>query len=262
MKKETDYHDRLRWELFEKLMPQMLYCGDDDERNKIFESLREDAQGLTYYIYQSVCGIDKEECRYKAEDFQAEVLSRGNIGMIKIRLPEHNPDVSDILRVYVVYSEKADELSSRLYFIVKRFVEGQVVIMYINSQLEALSVEEITDHAGNMEYEYWRIAVNYARIICDMFAEKELAERHWSRDWDTFDWESVREKLRNGGQDIGITRDEFMEFLDWYSLSSPADYGRSALFILLCEMGVPAEKAKQLSEHMEEFFSLTDEIRK
>lgn len=256
MKKEFSHYDILRWEVFEKLFPQMLYDGGDEACTRFFNSVCEDGQELAYFIYKSLCSNDKVECPYKSEDFKTECLSRGNINMVKIQLPEHNPDISDILRVYVVYSGKTDDPSARLYFIVRRFVEGQVVVMYVSRQLETLRIEEITDHAGDMEYEYWRIAVSYTKIVCDMMAERELKERNWSRDWSTFDWEPVREKLRSGKQDIGITRDEFIEFMDWYALSSPKDYDRSAMFILLSELGVPDEKAQYLSEHLEEFQAL------
>ncbi|MCM1217825.1 MAG: hypothetical protein NC548_25315 [Lachnospiraceae bacterium] len=86
--------------------------------------------------------------------------------------------------------------------------------------------------------------------------DKEMEERNWSRDWNAFDWESVRARLEGGEQDIGMTEEEFHEFMDWYALSSPEDYGRAVLYILLVRQGIPEEKAEFLSGHMEELVAV------
>ncbi|MDE5909325.1 MAG: hypothetical protein K2H52_11380 [Lachnospiraceae bacterium] len=251
MEKEFDHYDVLKWELFEKLFPKMIYDGDEKSCTDFFNSLREEPQALTYAMFESMCSDDKAECPYKAEDFQAEVLSRGNIGMVKIQPPQGSQNVSSILRAYVVFSGKEGGIPVRLYFFVKRFIEGQVFIMYVNRQYEILKVEEITDYMDDIEREHYGIVKSYACIVYDMMAEQETAERQWSRDWSTFDWDSVRKSLGDRGTDIGLTRDECLEFLDWYALNNPGDYARKSVYIILREMGLNEKHAAYLSGHLD-----------
>lgn len=48
----------------------------------------------------------------------------------------------------------------------------------------------------------------------------------WSRDWSTFDWDEIERKmdaLQAGDADVslGITREEFQEYLSWLSIYDP-----------------------------------------
>lgn len=260
MEKNFDHYDLLRWELFERLFPKMLLHGSDEVRDDFFRRLRDDSQGLTFAMFESLCMEDKVDCPYKAEDFQTEVLSRGNIGMVKIQPPEPNPDISISLRAYVVYSEKADKLPGRLYFIIKRFKEGQVFLMYVNEE-EALKVEELTDHAGDMEFEYWRIAVSYARISCDRMMQEQAAGMEWSRDWKVFDWDDVEKRLDSGSHDIGITRDEWLEYMQWFSINDPEGFAGTVVCILLKEMGFSDKEALYYSEHADELAELLKKFK-
>ncbi|MGN0315904.1 MAG: hypothetical protein ACI4EG_14090 [Fusicatenibacter sp.] len=48
----------------------------------------------------------------------------------------------------------------------------------------------------------------------------------WSRDWSTFDWEEIEQKMdaiQSGRTDVelGITREEFQEYLGWLNIHEP-----------------------------------------
>lgn len=256
MEKEFDHYEVLKWELFEKLFPKMIYYGGEGERDDFFRSLREDGQRLAFMMFEALCMEDKVDCPYKTEDFQAEAISRGNIGMVKIQPPECSPKSSGILRAYVAYSEKADAPQARLYFFIKRFAGGEAILMYADQKGEALKVEELTGHMGDIEYEYWRVAASYARIICDRVAKEQKTGKEWSRDWAAFDWEAVREKLDGGRHDIGITKDEWLEYMQWVSINDPAGYETTVMCIFLKEAGFSDKEAVYFSEHMDELAEL------
>lgn len=40
MEKDYSYGDLIKWEFFEKLLPQMLYTGEEDKRDAVFRYLK------------------------------------------------------------------------------------------------------------------------------------------------------------------------------------------------------------------------------
>lgn len=73
-------------------------------------------------------------------------------------------------------------------------------------------------------------------------------ERQWSHNWETFNWDAVKEKLdyfgSTGGAgsiDLGISRDEFLEYLDWLSQNAPSELARLQLYLLLIEIDAGCE---------------------
>ena len=56
---------------------------------------------------------------------------------------------------------------------IKRFNDGKIFILYANPECEKLLGEELTEHTGDMEYEYWRLVRSYAEtILLDMRENK------------------------------------------------------------------------------------------
>lgn len=73
-------------------------------------------------------------------------------------------------------------------------------------------------------------------------------EQKWSHNWKTFDWDAVKEKLdcfesTEGAYniDLGICREEFLEYLDWLSQNEPLELARLQLYRLLMEAGAGYE---------------------
>lgn len=48
---------------------------------------------------------------------------------------------------------------------IKRFKDGKIFILYANPNVRSYWGEELTEHTGDMEYEYWRLVRSYAEII-------------------------------------------------------------------------------------------------
>lgn len=72
----------------------------------------------------------------------------------------------------------------------------------------------------------------------------------WSKVWEEFDWEEVKKKLaeakkdeyKSGEYDVGITKEEFIEFSDWLRENLPAQYYKVILSIQLAECGLSDEE--------------------
>ena len=85
----------------------------------------------------------------------------------------------------------------------------------------------------------------------------------WSKDWNDFDWEIVKEKLEvaekelaqdEGSKekyDIGITLEEFEEYLQWFAEQSPEEYDKLILYIALKQSGVEEQQIGFLLSHPE-----------
>lgn len=61
--------------------------------------------------------------------------------------------------------ERWDGRGTKRYFVVKRFKDGNVSILYVNAKMEVLLGEDLTGHIGDMEYEYHKLVSDYAKIF-------------------------------------------------------------------------------------------------
>lgn len=102
---------------------------------------------------------------YEKEDFEVNVFERGGINFLQILFPSYNPNINDILRTYLLFSKLADGSYMIRYFVIKRFRSGNVFNIYVTPEEENLLGEELTDHVGDMEYEYWKLARDYSKIV-------------------------------------------------------------------------------------------------
>ena len=173
MEMEYDRYDCLRYELFETLIPAMLYKGTEKERDEFFGFLKQDGKIFIHDMYQTLCEDDGLPYPYGKPDFEVEIFERGGVNILQILLPSYNPNISDILRVYLLFTKSDDSRDTRRYFVIKRFKDGKIFILYANPECEKLLGEELTEHTGGMEYEYWRLVRSYAEtILLDMRENK------------------------------------------------------------------------------------------
>lgn len=165
MEKEYDRYDCLRFELFETLIPEILYKGTEKEKNDFFGLLKQSGKNFIHVMYQALCEEDGLPYPYENIDFEVEFFQKGRVNFLQILLPPYNQNISDILRVYLLFTKSDDNGDTRRYFLIKRFRDGKIFILYINPEGKKLLGEELTKHAGDMEYEYWRLMRLYSQII-------------------------------------------------------------------------------------------------
>lgn len=165
MEKEYDGYDCLRYELFETLIPAMLYKGTEKERDEFFWFLKQDGKTFIHDMYQTLCEDDGLPYPYENPDFEVRIFERGGVNILQILLPSYNPNIGDILRAYFIFTKSDDSRDTRRYFLIKRFKNGKIFILYANPECEKLLGEELTEHTGDMEYEYWRLVRSYAETI-------------------------------------------------------------------------------------------------
>lgn len=170
MKKECDRYDYLCYQLFETLIPAMLYHGTEKEKDEFFKILMQDGKTFIHDMYQTICEEDGLPYPYKNIDFEVKIFERGGVNILQILLPPHNFNINNILRAYFLFTRCEDSIDSKRYFIIRQFNNGNIFIIYINHQFENLLGEELTKHTGDMEYEYWKLVSDYAKIIIlDMY---------------------------------------------------------------------------------------------
>ena len=143
----------------------MLYNGTEEEKETFFGLLQEEGDELINEMYQDICISDGLTYPYEKEDFKVEILERGGIRLLQICLPPYNPDINSILRVYFLFSKREVSNCARKYFMIKRFSSGEIFNIYVTSKFEQLLGEELTLHAGDMEYEYWKLVCDYAKVL-------------------------------------------------------------------------------------------------
>lgn len=96
--------------------------------------------------------------------------------------------------------------------------------------------------------------------------------KEWSRDWERFNWDQVREKLRTaeqkayyeGGQvneaDIGISLAELKEYFEWLYDTQPERCCKVILYMQLVQAGVPHEEAQIWVNRPEELKEALEEL--
>lgn len=106
----------------------------------------------------------------------------------------------------------------------------------------------------------------------DLWSEEFMkTTKNWSRDWEHFDWEQVREKLcgaetdrqeenPSDKSDIGITLDELKEYFEWLYDTQPELYFKVILYMALVKAGVPHEEAQIWANHPEELNDVLEDL--
>lgn len=92
--------------------------------------------------------------------------------------------------------------------------------------------------------------------------------RKWSRDWSEFDWEPVMAKLKEmkekgadkADYDVGISREEFLEYLDWLNQTDEEGYYKAVLSIQLSEMGFDENQVETLVAHPDELIRIMEAV--
>lgn len=69
------------------------------------------------------------------------------------------------------------------------------------------------------------------------------------KNWESFNWQPVLQKLRAGDEEIGLSEGEFLEFLDWLSRNKTDLFEQFILCLALTETGLSKEEALFWSVH-------------
>lgn len=82
--------------------------------------------------------------------------------------------------------------------------------------------------------------------------QDETFDKKWSRDWENFDWKTVIEKCAGlqlsqetdckEQYDLGITKEEFFEYVQWTQENAPDEYRFMILCLQLMERGMSQDE--------------------
>lgn len=89
--------------------------------------------------------------------------------------------------------------------------------------------------------------------------------KKWSRDWADFDWSQVKKRIaemqekerdEKSGYDVGISRNEFLEYLDWLRQNDREGYYKAVLSIQLSEIGLDESQVETLVSHPDKLIKI------
>lgn len=169
---ELDYnkYDLLKYELFEQLLPSLLYSLDEEKHQVFLDELASDTGNIMYELFTKLCKEDKVECPYHEDDFAIDVVSEGGLDFFIVSIPESSPGINAVLSAYIVTvreRENPDRRHTR-YFYIKKFADkGMVHVMYVSPSDELLLGDEVTNHVGDRAYECRTIARNLMVVLMD-----------------------------------------------------------------------------------------------
>ena len=159
---------QFRYELFEVLLPSLLFTGDEEDQESALHELKSGGNDLIYDCFAELCDMDQVTCPYEKDDFQVNYFNRGGVDFVQILLPEMEPkdDINDLLRVYLLSANNQGEQIDK-YFIVKTFADtGQTFIIYKDKPMDLGTLGfELTDKLGDMEHEYWLLARQFVSLL-------------------------------------------------------------------------------------------------
>ena len=178
---ELDYnkYDLLKYELFEQLLPSLLYSLDEEKYKMFMEDLTSEIVNLVYQLFTKLCKEDKVECPYKKEDFAIDIVDEAGLEFVIVSIPAWSPQINSVLRIYIITArerENPDKKHTR-YFYIKKFADkGMVHVMYVSPSDELLLGDEVTNHVGDMAYERRTVARNLMVVLIDELHLRKGAE--------------------------------------------------------------------------------------
>lgn len=165
---EFDKYDVLKYELFEQLLPEMLYTMAEEEREILIEELENTSENEIFDLFSRLCKADKVNCPYEEKDFSINRFEKGGVRFIEMRVPESSAQINQVLRAYILiaHERKNEEIKHMRYFMVKKFFQnGMVHVMYITPDNEVMLGDELTNHMDDKQYEYRTVARNFIMVL-------------------------------------------------------------------------------------------------
>lgn len=174
--KEFDKLDLLKSELFECLLPAMVYRGEAVVRELVLDNLESEYQDSVYKLFERLCEEDGINCPYTEEAFKIDRVEEGGLQFIIMSLPESHHKVNQILRAYIVYAweRKNPEKRQVRFFYIKRFCNNdEIYVMYVSPTGEIMLGDEVTNYMGDVVAERRIVARSF---IVDLLNELQLRE--------------------------------------------------------------------------------------
>jgi hypothetical protein len=91
-----------------------------------------------------------------------------------------------------------------------------------------------------------------------------MENEKWLKDWSDFDFSEIEKNLAEAEadgvkRDIGISKDEAMDFMRWLNLHNPELIFQVYCMQLFMEKGLSEEKALFLAEHIDDVVEMLND---
>ncbi len=172
-------YDILKYELFECLLPRLLYRGTPEEQLAFITELEDEKENLIQLLLGRMCEEDGIEYPFDEDAFQISMYEQGGVHFIEIAIPESDPQINYALRAYILYAHErqSEEKIHCRYFLIKRFCDkGNIHILYVTPGEEVLLGDELTDCVDDREYECRCLARNFFTALIGELEMEEANE--------------------------------------------------------------------------------------
>lgn len=97
-----------------------------------------------------------------------------------------------------------------------------------------------------------------------------MEKKKWSRDWSQFNWDEITAKItsissmesKEENFDLGINREEFLEYLDWLMETAPEKYAQYLQYSILRNIGMDDTLSYELVKNPKMLKKLLKKARK
>lgn len=173
MKERDNKIDILKYELFQVLLPKIIYNGKEKEDIEFFSDLIEDGNQLIFEMFSFLCKEDKVRCPFRLQDFKVETIKWENTKITKIEIPGYNYEINNILRAYIFFStdkEDKNRVKWKKYFLIIQFKDRKKYIVYIDSKGKMCLGKELLEQ--DIEKEIWHVVKTYVELLVIDFSKK------------------------------------------------------------------------------------------
>lgn len=165
---EFDKYDMLQYELFEQLIPELLYHAEKEIRKLLLENLQSEYPGSVYDLFEKLCEDDQINCPYSESDFAVKYFEVGGIEFVEIAVPGTTNQINHCIRAYVLSAherENPDEKHVR-YFIIKKFRGNEgIYAMYVSPDGELQLGSDLTGRLEDRDYEYRAVGRDFIMVL-------------------------------------------------------------------------------------------------
>lgn len=165
---EFDKYDMLQYELFEQLIPELLYHAEKEIRKLLLENLQSEYSGSIYDLFEKLCEEDKVSCPYSESNFAIKYFEVSGIEFVEIAVPGTTNQINHCIRAYILSAHERENPDKKhvRYFIIKKFRGNEgIYVMYVSPDGELQLGSDLTDHLEDRDYEYRAVGRDFIMVL-------------------------------------------------------------------------------------------------
>lgn len=153
----------IKYEFIHEIMPNLLYSGTYEEDEMLLQGLHIYRGRQLCTLFQEICTMESVENPYQPQAFQVECYVSGPLHFIQMDFPYDDLKINNTIRAYIVYTSLGYAIDLKKYFIIRRFKDGLVHLLFIDEDGKQLLGAEVVPAEG-VEKEHALLLQTYRRL--------------------------------------------------------------------------------------------------